>query len=52
MGDGRIPWTAVQAYCVANNYDDDLCEDMHYFVRAMDVAYLEWRDAQNKKGKQ
>lgn len=51
MGEGRIPWTAVQGYCTANDFEPDLADDCHHYVRAMDDAWLEYqrtkRDREN-----
>lgn len=40
MGEGPIPWTSIRNY--ANEYDivGELREDLYYFVRSLDVAYL------------
>jgi hypothetical protein len=55
MGDGRIPWTAVQAYCLANDFEPDLIEDCHHYVQAMDDAWHEYqrakRDRENAAGR-
>lgn len=51
MGDGRIPWTAIESYCRYNDYDEDLREDTHYLIRAMDEAWCVWHQAQRDKEK-
>jgi len=43
MGDGPVPWLAVESYCRANGFDDELTDDCHYFVREMDDEWLKWR---------
>lgn len=40
MGDGRIPWTAVHSYCQANDYEPDLEDDCHFYLRHLDDAWL------------
>jgi len=38
---GPIPWTAMRDYAEAFELDEEQKDDLFYFVRAMDVAYLE-----------
>jgi hypothetical protein len=40
MGDGRIPWTAVQKYADVHGYEGELLEALHYHIRALDDAWL------------
>lgn len=49
MGDGRIPWTAVQTYCMVNDFEPDLAEDCHFYIRAMDDAWLKWAEARRER---
>lgn len=51
MGDGRIPWTAAQAYCTANDFGPDLTDDCHYYVRAMDDAWQRWAKSKRENDK-
>lgn len=39
--DGPIPWTAVDAYCNRYGLRGDRADDMLYYIRAMDDAWLE-----------
>lgn len=36
----RIPWTAVNDYCLRLGLDDEQYEDMLYYIQAMDTAYI------------
>lgn len=46
---GPIPWAAVEQYCRANDYDEEMSEDVHYLVRSMDDAYLESKSKKTPK---
>lgn len=41
--EGPIPWSAIERYAEANDIEGDQREDLHFHVRALDRAYLEWR---------
>ena len=41
MGIGRIPWTAIKDYGECFELSAEQMDDLFYFVRAMDNAYLE-----------
>ena len=41
FGLGPIPWTAMCDYAEAFELDEEQKDDLFYYVRAMDVAYLE-----------
>lgn len=51
-GDGKISWTSVYEYCLANNYSEEQHEDLQFYVVKLDEAYLNWREAQRAKNKQ
>lgn len=40
MGEGPIPWTSIERYCDAFGIEGEQREDMHFFLREMDRAYL------------
>jgi len=48
---GRIPWMAIDEYCDRKRYDDDTREDMHFYIRALDVAYLKYNNRKAKERK-
>lgn len=41
MGDGPIPWTAIEEYCNQTGIYDEQRERMHEYMRGMDNAFLE-----------
>lgn len=45
----RIPWTAVQMWCEANQIDRDEQDDVHTLVTKLDIAYLKWIQSKQKK---
>lgn len=51
MAIGPIPWMAVEEYCRARGFNEELSEDVHYLVRAMDDAYLEHKSKKTPKPK-
>lgn len=48
MGEGPIPWTAVQKYCEAMGLRGPGAHAMHHHIRAMDREYLEIRAKQEE----
>ena len=46
MGQGSIRWTDIDEYCNRLELVGDQREDMHYHIRVMDNAFLEWSAAQ------
>lgn len=40
MGEGPIPWGAIEQWCVAVGMTEEEAEDVHYLVRQLDNAYL------------
>jgi hypothetical protein len=40
FGAGPIPWTAVQEFAERARMSEDQADDLHYYVEAMDSAYL------------
>jgi len=43
MGEGPIPWTAVEEYGRAQGMDREELEELHYMMRALDSEYLAYR---------
>lgn len=46
-----IPWTAMRDYCDCYEITGEQREDLFYFVRAMDRAYMKKEEQKNKKKK-
>ncbi len=44
MGLGPIWWGTVQNYCEKKGLEAEQTEEMHYHIRAMDLAYLKHMD--------
>jgi hypothetical protein len=42
MGDGPIPWLAVEQYGHALDLDEEQMHDLHAHITAMDAEYLKW----------
>jgi hypothetical protein len=42
-GWGPIPWSAIKDYAETFNFDDEQRDDLYYFIRVMDNAYLRYR---------
>lgn len=42
-GEGPIPWTAVEQYAQLNEIEGEQRADLHYHVRQLDTAYLQFR---------
>lgn len=40
MSVGMIPWSAIHHFCVVNEFDGELLEDMLYLIPKMDMAVL------------
>lgn len=47
FGSGPIPWTAIKDYAAAYEIEGEQAEDLFYFIRMMDNAYLDWSHAKN-----
>lgn len=41
MGEGPIPWTAMEQWATSLGMDEEEREDVHYLVRRLDNAFLE-----------
>lgn len=39
---GEIPWTAIDRYAVSSELDEELSNDLHYFIRRMDMEYIKY----------
>ena len=46
---GPISWASIEDYCVKNKLDEEQTQDMHYFIRVMDNAYLDYLDKKRSK---
>lgn len=42
MEEGPIPWSAIDGYCNSLELEDDQREDMFFFIRKLDSAYLDY----------
>lgn len=42
FGAGAIPWASVRDYGLTFEFDEEQMEDLFYFIRVMDNAYLEF----------
>lgn len=49
MAEGAIRWMDIHDYCDRLGVSEDQREDMHYHIRVMDNAYLEWRGKKVKE---
>jgi hypothetical protein len=51
MGEGPIPWTAINEYTQVYNFAGEQREDLFYIVRHMDLTYLRHKSAKYDKDK-
>lgn len=49
MGPGEIPWTAAMEFADRRGLDEGGAKLLWIAIRAMDLAYLEWADAEQEK---
>lgn len=49
MGMGAIPWTSMIDYAKAYEFDDEQREDLFFFVRALDKAFLDYHKEKQDK---
>lgn len=42
FGAGPIPWTAVDAWCRAHEIRGFQRESLHFLIKNLDLAYLQW----------
>lgn len=49
MEEGPIRWIDIHDYCDRLEIVGDQRDDMHYHIRSMDNAFLEWKRAQRNK---
>lgn len=47
MGEGAIPWTAVEQYAQTLGLDGETAEDLHHHIREMEMEYLAYRKKKN-----
>jgi len=45
---GPIPWSKIKEYSEAYRFDEDLTEDLFYFVKALDNAHMKRLEANAK----
>jgi hypothetical protein len=45
---GPIPWSKVREYAIAYRFDEDLTEDLMYFVKALDNAHMKRIERESK----
>ncbi len=52
MGPGPIPWVAITAYSDYHELDQEESEDLLYYIRKMDEAYLTYhqKEMESKSG--
>jgi len=46
-----IPWTAIADYAVAHEIKGEQRDDLFYFIRYLDSAYLKYYEKKNKSKK-
>lgn len=49
MGIGSIPWSKVKEYANFYDFDDEQTEDLFFFIKRMDSAYIKRQNAKQKK---
>ena len=47
-GPGSIPWTAISEYARLFDFDEELTEELFYFVQKLDEAYLRYTNKEMK----
>ena len=48
FGVGRIPWIAIAEYAQAHDFDAEQVEDLFYFTKEMDDAFLKYQAKESK----
>ena len=48
MGVGPISWKTIHDYCVAYGIEGEQKEEMHYHIKEMDRAYMEYQSRKKK----
>ena len=48
ISEGPIPWTATQQYAVILELNDEMRDDLHYYIREMDNAYLKYKKSKQE----
>lgn len=46
---GRIPWTAIDAWCTAHRVPLDERHDVHFLVGRTDMAFMNWTKKKRDK---
>jgi hypothetical protein len=46
-----IPWSTIQAYAVAKEFDEDQAFSLHYHVKAMDLEFRRFVQTKGKRGR-
>ncbi len=50
MGDGPIPWSAIDRYGYRHDIWGDEFDRLVYIIRGLDIEFLRIREAKTKKG--
>lgn len=45
---GPIPWSKIREYAVAYEFDEDLAEDLFYYVKALDNSHMKRLENKHK----
>ena len=48
FGVGSIPWASIRDYAVTFEFDEEQVDDLFYFIRMMDNAYMEFHRPKEK----
>ena len=48
MGLVAIPWTSINDYAKAYNFDEEQTEDLFFFIRKLDTSHLKRLESKNK----
>jgi len=49
--DGLIPWDTTRAWAREHGLDADATETLEHHIKAMDVAFLNWKSQNGGRGK-
>lgn len=47
MVQGRIPWSKIVMYAQYNSFDEEQSDNLIYFIKKMDTAYLKRSEKKN-----
>lgn len=51
FGIGPIPWSKIREYATAYRFDDELTEDLMFFVKQLDNAHMERKAREQERNK-